>query len=101
MKNYRKVKVNKAATGEGNRSVITIALVSDERAMILGHAYYIAPSQDKMRNTIDTMIDTFGAEIINGMVTLSQAQIDKHAKGDLENLGLFIVSDYQPAKSSK
>ena len=98
MKNYRKVKVNKAATGEGNRSVITIACVSD---CLSGYAYCIAPSQDKMRNTIDTMIDTLGAEIIDGIVALSQTQIDKHAKGDLENLGLFIVSDYQPAKSSK
>lgn len=98
MKNYRKVKVKRAATGEGNRTVIMLTLIGKNGG---GYAYCIAPSQNKMRDTIDTLIDTFGAEISDGIVTLSQAQIDKHAHGDLLNIGLFIVSDYQPAKSSK
>jgi hypothetical protein len=96
MKNYRKVKVNRAVTGEGNRSVITICLCELETS---GFAYCIAPNQNAMRNVIDTLLDLFGASIIDGIAVITKAQIDQHAHGDLANFGWFIVSDYQPATS--
>jgi hypothetical protein len=67
MKNYRDIKVNRAVTGEGNRSVITICLCELETS---GFAYCIAPNQNAMRNVIDTLLDLFGASIIDGIAVI-------------------------------
>lgn len=94
MKKYRGVKVDRAVIGNHTQSMIKLCICKQETADFI---HYIANSQHRLKDHIDMLLDVFGASVIDGIVVVTQAQIDQHAAGCLLNLGLFLTNDYELA----
>lgn len=91
MKKYRNIKVKRAVMGNHTQSMIQLCIYEQDTADSI---HYIANSQRRLKNDIDMLLDIFGASVIDGIVVVTQAQIDHHAGGCLVNFGWFLTRDF-------
>ena len=94
MKKYRNIKVDRAVIGNHTSSMIQLCIVGKETS---DYIHYIATSQWKLKDDIEMLLEMFQASVVDGIVVVTQAQIDQHAAGDLLNLGWFLTNSFERA----